>query len=141
VARTWAQEEKFIHLAARHRVARERLQRAPEDAGSALEPRQREAARLLAVEKLTKTATAAQVGIDRRTISNWYREPAFRLYLEQVENEDRNRRNEDWRARNAAVARDLQDVRELAVKRAKKMAEEGDPKIIAQVLARELCRE
>jgi predicted DNA-binding protein (UPF0251 family) len=73
----------------------EPFHRAPEDPGAALEPRQREAARLLAVEKLTKTVTAGQVGVDRRTISNWYRKPAFRLYLEQVENEDRNRHNGD----------------------------------------------
>jgi hypothetical protein len=136
--RTWAQEEAFIRLAARERIERERSRRVPEDPGAALEPRQREAARLLAVEGLTKTATASQVGVDRRTITNWQHVPAFLMYLEQLEMEERDRLNADWRARTSAVAMDLQEVREVAIKQAKKMAEEGDPKIIAQVLAKEL---
>jgi hypothetical protein len=135
----WAEEETFNNLATNERIDRERSCRAPEDLGAALEPRQREAARLLAVEGLTKTAAAAQVGVDRRTITNWHYQPAFLLFLKQLESEERNLRNTDWRARSAAVDMGLQEVREVAIRQAKKMAEEGDPKIIAQVLAKELA--
>jgi hypothetical protein len=134
--RRWANEEEFVVHAAYYRARHEMHGAVEEDFGRALEPRQRAAARLLAVEHLTQTETAARVGVDRRTIFNWNRRPPFSMYKEQLESKERERLNAESHARRAEVERDLQDVRTIAVRKAKDLAEEGDPKLIAQVLAK-----
>ena len=134
--RRWANEEEFALLAVSAMALHERHGAVEEDFGRALEPRQREAARLLAVEHVTRTETAARVGVDRRTIFNWGSKAAFSMYKEQLESKERERLNAESHARRVEVERDLEDLRMIAIKKAKGLAEEGDLKLIAQVLAK-----
>jgi hypothetical protein len=134
--RAWANEETFMRRAVNRKVAHETYGTVAQDLGRALEPRQREAARLLAVERLTRTETAARVGVDRRTIFNWLRRPVFTGYQQQLESEESARLTTEWRARRAEVEHGLQEIREISVKKAKDLAEGGDPKVIGLVLAK-----
>jgi hypothetical protein len=134
--RTWASEDAFMRRAVQVKVTAERFGNVVQELGRALDPRQREGARLLAVEGLSQTDTAARVGVDRRTIFNWLRRPVFTEYMLQLESEERARVKNEWRLRRAEVEEELQAIRTIAVEKAKQLVEEGDPKVISQVLAK-----
>jgi DNA-directed RNA polymerase specialized sigma24 family protein len=134
--RTWATEEAFMRRAVQVKVTAERFGTVAEELGRALDPRQREAARLLAVERRSQTDTAAQVGVDRRTIFNWLQRPVFTRYQQQLESEESARLTTEWRARRAEVEHGLQEIREISVKKYRDLAEGGDPKVIGLVLSK-----
>ena len=76
--RRWANEEAFVLLATEATARHEQHGEVETDFSRALDSRQREAARLLAVDHLSRTETAARVGVDRRTILNWNRSQRWR---------------------------------------------------------------
>jgi DNA-directed RNA polymerase specialized sigma24 family protein len=136
----WAQDDDFMSVAAYARATREKYRTLEVDAGRALNPAQREAARLLVIDHLTQTDVAAAVGKDRRTIYNWLRRPTFRQYMDQVEEKEQSK----CRARLAAIRREmlqeLEELRAIVVRNAKRHAEEGVEEVEAQVLRAVLAK-
>ena len=85
---------------------------------------------------VSQTETATRVGVDRRTIFNWLRNPVFKAYQGHLEKQEQERLNIEFRAGRAQLERDLEDVRSIAVTKAKELAEGGDIKVITQVLGK-----
>ena len=127
-----AQDPSFIDHAADVRL--ERSQRAGPDFGAVLEPIQREAAWLLAVEKLDQTEIAKRLGVSRRTIYNWLQLNAFKEYMRTLEEREMERRNAAYYAAQDEASWAVADLKSIAMRKAKELAEEGNVRLISRVV-------
>ena len=127
-----AQSPSFIAHAADTRL--ERSQRRRPDFGAVLAPIQREAAWLLAVEKLDQTEVAKRLGVSRRTIYNWLQLNAFKEYMRTLEEHERERRNAAYHAAHDEALWSVADLKSIAMSKAKELAEKGNVPLISRVV-------
>jgi hypothetical protein len=113
VARRFREEDGFRPLVLHERWKIQKGAAPDVDYGAGLSPKQRRAALLLA-QGMNQKESAAQVGVDARTIRNWNNDPMFGKFVRQVEefaaNEDREQRAREEAAFRARVV----DLRSLA---------------------------
>jgi len=129
--KSWMDREAFVKQVVdrRRRVMTSRT--VDEDFGRLLSPKQRAAASMRGLETLSQIDVARALEVTDRTIRNWERNPAFRLYQDQLEHEELRRRGE---RRNMEVDR-LTEAREKALKvLVRAVEEEGDRKAAVEIL-------
>ena len=131
-----AKEPAFMALVAEARLEESRQK--GRDYGAVLSPIERKAARLLAVEGLSKVEVARRLGVDRRTIHNWACHRGFVEYMRYLEEQEIERRNAEYRAAEADALYLVRDVKKVAMRKALELAEQGDDRIIYRVLDRML---
>jgi len=132
----FALDDAFILRAAKASLSTSALSASP-NYGAVLTPKQRQAARLMAVGEspLSQVEAAKHVEVDRRTVSNWMNIPAFVAYKDQLEAKDaQERRVEAFAAKSEAT----REIKEIAMRKAKELVEAGDVRVILRVLDRDL---
>ena len=129
--KSWLEAEAFVN-----RFAQERLQvvaygTVDEDLGRILTPKQRAAARMRGLDMLSQIEVARALEVTDRTIRNWERNPAFRMYLDQLEHEEEKRR----RTRRRRELDQLTEAKEKALEvLVRALEEEGDRKVAVELL-------
>ena len=129
--KSWMDREAFVKQVVdrRRRVMTSRT--VDEDFGRLLSPKQRAAASMRGLETLSQVDVARALEVSDRTIRNWERNPAFRLYRDQLEHEESRRRGE---RRNMEVDR-LTEAREKALEvLVRAIEQEGDRKAAVEIL-------
>ena len=129
--RSWMDDEAFVKrvVEERHMVVVYRT--ADEDLGRILSPKQRAAARMRGLGMLSQIEVARALEVTDRTVRNWEKNPAFRMYQDQLEHEEEKRR----RARRRMESDQLSEAKEKAlVVLVRAVEEEGDRKAAVELL-------
>ncbi|MBA3630959.1 MAG: hypothetical protein H0W55_15045 [Actinobacteria bacterium] len=129
--RSWMDCEAFVKRVVEQRRNVMLYRPADEDFGRLLNPKQRAAARLRGLDMMSQIEVARALEVTDRTIRNWERNAAFRLYQDQLEHEESRRRGE---RRNMEVDR-LTEAREKALEvLVRAVEQEGDRKAALELL-------
>jgi len=129
--RSWMDGEAFVERVVEERRMVVLYRTADEDFGRLLSPKQRAAARMRGLDMLSQIEVARALEVTDRTIRNWERNAAFRLYQDQLEHEELRRRGE---RRNMEVDR-LTEAREKALEvLVRAVEQEGDRKAALELL-------
>jgi DNA-binding XRE family transcriptional regulator len=127
---SWMGDEAFVRRVAEDRCRVEVYRTPDEDLGRILSSKQRAAARMRGLEMLSQIEVARALEVTDRTIRNWEKNPAFRLYQDQLEAEEEKRR----RARGRVESDLFSEGREKALKSLVRAVEEGDQKAAVELL-------
>jgi len=129
--RSWMDCEAFVKRVAEERRMVVVYRTADEDFGRLLSRKQRAAARMQGLDMLSQIEVARALEMTDRTIRNWERNPAFRMYQDQLEREEAQRRGK----RRSMEADQLIEAKEKALKvLVRAVEEEGDRKAAIELL-------
>ena len=129
--RAWMDCEAFANRVVEQRRTVVLHRTTVEDFGRLLSPIQRAAARMRGLDMMSQIDVARALEVSDRTIRNWERNPAFRLYQDQLEDEQNSRRGKSFSTETFR----LFEAREKALKvLVRAVEEEGDRKAAVEIL-------
>ena len=129
--KSWLEGEAFVNRFAQERHRLVAYGTVDEDLGRILTPKQRAAARMRGLDMLSQIEVARALEVTDRTIRNWERNPAFRMYWDQLEHEEEKRR----RTRRRRELDHLIEAREKALEvLVRALEEQGDRKVAVELL-------